>query len=157
MESVPWSTFAEEAPDLASFGEARLAAAPSYLASVRGAELPRVHPVGPGVRGGRLCLYMYPTSPKGKDLRTDGRYALHTAVADNAGTGGEFLIRGQARPVDDPVHAAEVEQAGYPPKEGYVLFELLLDEVSVTTYDENETPERRRWVKGGSSRTASTP
>ena len=42
MESVPWSAFAEEAPDLASFGEARLAAAPSYLASVRGAELPRI-------------------------------------------------------------------------------------------------------------------
>jgi hypothetical protein len=90
---------------------------------------------------------MYPTSPKGNDLRADGRYALHTAVEDNAGTGGEFLIRGHACPVDDAVHAAEIEQAGFPPRAGYVLFELLLDEVSVTTYDENEAPQRRRWSR----------
>jgi hypothetical protein len=151
MESVPWSTFAAQAPELASFGEARLAAAPSYLASVRGAQLPRVHPVGPRVRGGRLCVYMYPTSPKGKDLRLDGRYALHAAVEDNNGTGGEFFVRGYARPVNDAVHAADIEKAGFPARDGYVLFELLLDEASATTYDDNQAPRRRNWNRATGS------
>ena len=144
VESVPWSTFAAQAPELASFGEGRLAAAPSYLATVRGAQPPRVHPVGPRVRGGRLCVYMYPTSPKGKDLRLDGRYA---AVEDNNGTGGEFLVRGCARPVDDAVHAAEIERAGFPARDGYVLFELLLDEASAITYDDDQAPRRRHWKR----------
>lgn len=90
---------------------------------------------------------MYPSSPKGTDLRLDGRYALHTAVEDNNGTGGEFHIRGNARlVVDDGVYAAEIEKAGFPAKDGYVLFELLLDEASAITYDDG-APRRQKWKR----------
>jgi hypothetical protein len=31
----------------------------------------------------RLFIFMEPTSPKGHDLRRDGRYTLHCSVADS--------------------------------------------------------------------------
>ncbi|MGH2405330.1 MAG: pyridoxamine 5'-phosphate oxidase family protein, partial [bacterium] len=51
----------------------------AYLATLRGDGAPRVHPVTPIVGEGRLFLFMEPTSPKGHDLRRDGRYALHSS------------------------------------------------------------------------------
>jgi hypothetical protein len=91
----PWSEFAAAAPALAEFGEHRInAGPPSHLATVRGERLPRVHPVGASVHGGHLALWMHPTSPKGRDIDADGRYALHCSVADNQGGEGEFWVRG---------------------------------------------------------------
>jgi hypothetical protein len=139
MESLPWSALTKAAPALAEFGERRMATAPSYLATVRGKGLPRVHPVSPQVRSGHLCVYMYPTSPKGKDLRLDGRYALHTSVPDNDGSGGEFHLRGHGRQVEDPT------TVGFPAREGYVLFELLLDEATAVNYPDEGPPDRQSW------------
>ena len=136
---MPWSALTEAAPGLAEFGEQRMATAPSYLATVRGDGLPRVHPVTPQVRHGHLGVYMYPTSPKGEDLRRDGRYALHTSVPDNDGTGGEFHVRGHGRPVDDPT------TVGFQSRDGYVLFELLLDEATAVTYPADGPPDRQSW------------
>ena len=44
---------------------------------------PRVHPVTPIVGSGKLFVFMEPTSPKGKDLMRDGRYALHCGIEGN--------------------------------------------------------------------------
>src|SRR5690242_5201211 len=49
----------------------------AYLASVRADGAPRVHPCCPVLADGRLHLAIPAPSPKGDDLRRDGRYALH--------------------------------------------------------------------------------
>lgn len=142
-----WAEFAEHAPELAAFGAQRLSARVAYLATARADGSPRVHPVTPIIGEGRLFLFMEPTSPKGRDLRRDGRYALHSLVTDQNGTGGEFSVRGVAVPVDDPsVRALAARSAGYTPHDRYVLFELGVDGAMSTVYDgEDDQPTRRRW------------
>jgi hypothetical protein len=88
---------------------------------------------------------MEPTSPKGRDLRRDGRYSLHSLVTDQAGSAGEFYVRGRAMPVDDPeTRRQAVEAASYAPADRYVLFELGIDGAMSTVYGVGG-PERRRW------------
>src|SRR5580765_4858704 len=99
---ISWGAFATLEPDLAAFGAARLTAVPAYLATVRRAGGPRVHPVTPIVTPDGLYLFMEPTSPKAHDLRARGWYSLHNGVPDNQGTGGEFSVSGIAVAVDDP-------------------------------------------------------
>ncbi len=85
------------------------------------------------------------TSPKGRDLRDRSWYALHNGVADNSGTGGECAVRGSATPVEDPaVRGIAVAASSYDPADRYVLFQLGIDDVAVTDYDD-EGPRRRRW------------
>jgi hypothetical protein len=140
-----WGEFATEAAELAAFGVDRLTAGVAYLATVREDGSPRVHPVTPIVGHGRLFLFMEPTSPKGRDLRRDGRYSLHCAVADSSGGAGEFYLRGRAVPVEDPeTRDWAVEAASYTPAGRYVLFELGIDGAASTVYREGG-PERRRW------------
>jgi hypothetical protein len=140
-----WEAFATEAPELAGFGEERLKAGVAYLGTVRGDGSPRVHPVTPIVGHGRLFLFMEPTSPKGRDLRRDGRYALHSLVTDQAGSAGEFYLRGRAVPVDDQeTRRLAAEAASYSPADRYVLFELGIDGAVSTVYREGGS-ERRRW------------
>lgn len=139
---------AAAAPDVAALVADRLGAAPAYLATTRDDGSPRVHPVTPILGADRLWVFMEPTSPKGRDLRTRPRYALHAGVADSQGTGGEAWVAGSATPVDDPAdRAAAVAAASYEPAERYVLFELHVDEAGTTTYD-GGAPTRRRWRAG---------
>ena len=119
---------------------------PSYLATLRNDGAPRVHPVTPVVAEDDLFVFMEPTSPKGRDLRERGRYALHNGVPDTEGSGGEFFVSGTGRLVDDPATRAIAERAAsYDPAARYVLFELLLDEARCNGYGDVEMPEHRRW------------
>jgi general stress protein 26 len=68
----------------------------AYLATVRKDGTPRVHPMTPIIGQGHFFVFMEPTSPKGHDLRRDGRFAIHCAVSDNSGASGEFSITGHA-------------------------------------------------------------
>ena len=97
-----WGDFESRAPALAAFGADRLGAAAAYLATTRSNGTPRVHPVAPIVGGGRLFVFMEPTSPKVHDFRERRSYALHNGVPDTYGTGGEFYVRGVATPLEDP-------------------------------------------------------
>lgn len=145
-DAVQWEVFSAASPDLAALGEGRLAAAPSYLATVRAGGAPRVHPVTAIIGTGRLLVFMEPTSPKVRDLRRRGRYALHSGVPDTAGTGGEFFVHGRAEAVDDPdVRAAAARAAPYEPAEGHVLFELLVSEARCVGYGDVRLPEEQRW------------
>jgi hypothetical protein len=83
-----WSDFDAGAPALAAFGAERLTEAAAYLATLRLNGTPGVHPVAPIVGGGRLFVFMEPTSPKARDLRERDWYALHNGVPDTVGTGG---------------------------------------------------------------------
>jgi len=144
-----WMSFALAAPDLATFGARLLGSRPAYLATTDAAGAPRVHPVTPVIGTDELFVFMEPTSPKGRDLVERGHYALHNGVPDNAGTGGEFSIRGVAVLVDDPgVRAAAVAVAAYEPAERYILFRLTVDEARAGGYGDIELPEPRRWARG---------
>lgn len=97
---MSWRKFGFAASELAVFGAARLTKRLAYLATIRADGTPRVHPVSPFISHDTLFVYMEPTSPKGKDLRRDGRYAMHCSVEDASG-GGEFCVRGRAVVVED--------------------------------------------------------
>ncbi|HEU4760410.1 MAG TPA: pyridoxamine 5'-phosphate oxidase family protein [Dehalococcoidia bacterium] len=147
-----WAEFAAASPQLAVFGSGRFVdAAVAYLATVRPDGSPRVHPVTPIIGEGRLFLFMEPTSPKGRDLRTNPRYALHSLVVDQHGASGEFLVCGSARPVTDPsTRRAAAAAAPYSPADRYVLFELDVEEASSAVY-KGKTPVRQRWRAGPSN------
>lgn len=132
--------------ELAEFGVSKLANGPCYLATVAADGLPRVHPVTPFVAEGRLWVFMEPTSPKGRDVVERGGFALHTSVPDNAGTGGEFIVRGTGRLVDDAEVRGRIAAAcPYRPADRYVLFELSPAQAQSTEYGGGGKPVTRRW------------
>jgi len=141
MQVAAWHEFASEAPELAQFAQERLGQAPSYLATVRADGWPRVHPVGPLTpRDGQLVVVMYPTSPKGQDLRRNAQFALHASVEGQLG--GEVLLTGQGQPTEP----SETDIAS-----GYIAFALLIGEILATRYDElGLNPSRERWRADGS-------
>jgi hypothetical protein len=143
---MSWSELLHTAPELGAFGKVRLTSGVAYLATRKANGAPRVHPVTPIV-GDRVFVFMEPTSPKGHDLRRDGRYAIHCAVEDTNGGAGEFLIEGRAQLVEDAGTRALAEQyANYQPKERYILFELHVDAAASTVYAD-DGPVRRRWSR----------
>jgi hypothetical protein len=140
-----WAEFGADDPGLAAFGVERLNGKLCYLATVRRDGTPRLHPVTAIIGEGRLFLFMEPTSPKGYDLRRGSGYALHSAVQDSQGTGGEFSVRGHASPVDDAeTREIAVRSSSYHPQDRYVLFELSVEGAASTVY-ENGGPVRQRW------------
>jgi hypothetical protein len=146
---MSWKDLENARPELAAFGADRFQRfGVAYLATVATDGSPRVHPVTPIVGQGHLFVFMEPTSPKGHDLRRDGRYALHCSVSDISGESGEFFISGHATFRDDPaVRRLAVELATYTPADRYILFELDVERAASTTYT-NGPPVRTRWKAG---------
>lgn len=138
MKAVRWKEFAESAGELASHVVDRLGGGRiCYLATVRADGWPRVHPVGVHFRGEQMVVVMYPTSPKGRDITRNGRYAVHATVEDNEGGEGEVLVTGRAQPTETT--AADVER-------GWIAFELLIGEVLAVEYEgEDLRPVSKRW------------
>jgi hypothetical protein len=146
MEMVSWGEFADSEPELARFGADRLTAAPAYLGTLRKLGAPRVHPVTPIFTATGLFLFMEPTSPKGRDLKQRGWFALHNGVPDNAGTGGEFYLSGRGISVDDPdIWSQVADSASYAPADRYILFELHLSEARCNGYGDVPLPTTRKW------------
>lgn len=147
---IRWGEFAAQEPELASFGAERLCAAPAYLATLRATGAPRVHPVTPIITTDGLFLFMEPTSPKGHDLRRRGRYALHSGVPDNQGSGGEFFVSGEGFVVEDPtIRSLAAQVAAYDPAERYLLYELRLADARCNGYGDVPLPRRQRWTTDG--------
>jgi hypothetical protein len=147
VSAVSWGEFADAAPALAAFGAARLLEPPAYLATVRAAGQPRVHPVTPIIGERRLFVFMEPTSPKGRDLRERRLYAMHNGVPDTAGSGGEFYMSGEAALVEDPeLRANAIAASSYEPAERYVLFELHVSEARCNGYGDVVLPNPPKWV-----------
>jgi hypothetical protein len=125
---MSWKALEEANPELAAFGLRRFSAGIAYLGTVAKDGSPRVHPVTPIIGQGRVFLFMEPTSPKGYDLRRGSRYALHSTVEDNEGGGGEFMVTGTGRFLEDAAtRALAVELSVYRPADRYILFELYVD------------------------------
>ena len=142
---MSWKLLEAQQPELAAFGAERLNGQVAYLATTRNDGSPRVHPVTPIIGQGHLFVFTEPTSPKGRDLQRDARYALHCAVSDNSGSSGEFHIAGQARLIEDSaVRALAVQHSSYAPAERYILFELDVASAASTIYTD-ERPLRQQW------------
>jgi len=144
---MTWKILEEQQPELAAFGRERLNGRVAYLATIRKDGSLRVHPMTPIIGQGHLFVFMEPTSPKGHDLRRDGRYAIHCAVSDTSGASGEFIMTGQAHLVDNPkLRALAVSLASYAPADRYILFEFDLESAASTIYPEDR-PVRRTWKR----------
>ena len=140
MDAVDWAQFEASDRELAAHVQFRLTRGLSYLSTVRPDGYPRVHPVGVHVRSGQLVVPMKPTSPKGADIRRDGRFALHCAVEDNQGGGGEVLVTGVGTEIAAPDDFAE---------RGWIAFHLRIAEVlSVRHPAHEDRPLITRWRPG---------
>ncbi|HUI88248.1 MAG TPA: pyridoxamine 5'-phosphate oxidase family protein [Anaerolineales bacterium] len=142
---MSWSRLESQAPDLAAFGKERLHNKVAYLATIRKDGSPRVHPFTPIIGEGHFFVFMEPTSPKGHDLRRDGRYAVHCSVTDTSGKSGEVIITGKAKFIEDAkLRALAVKICPYKPAERYILFEFDVKSVTTTEYPGGE-PVRKHW------------
>ena len=141
----PWHRLEEEALQLAAFGKARLDGKVAYLATVQDNGWPRVHPVTPIIGGGKCFIFAEPESSKVRDLRANGRYALHCGMTDSSGSSGEFKMTGTAvEVVDEATRRLAESICSFRPSGSYLLFELELAEVISISY-RGGRPDRRRW------------
>jgi hypothetical protein len=126
---VTWAEFAGAAPEIASEGRRLIDAAGDakvLLATVRGDELPRLHPITAAIVDGRLYAFIIARSPKKLDLELDGRYALHTHLDPAAPT--EVALRGHARLVDAPDERERVATGWrFTVDDDYTLFEFAIE------------------------------
>jgi hypothetical protein len=144
---VRWAEFETEAPEIAAEGRRLLYArgdGEALLVTVRGAELPRIHPINVGVVEGGLYAFLLP-SPKRTDLEQDGRFALH-AHQDPAAP-DEFSVRGRANVVDDQAIRATVGDAwSFEVDDTYLLVEFDVEQAVLGHRGADEWPPRyRRW------------
>ena len=130
---------------MASFGKERIEYRVMYLATIKPDGYPRVHPFTPFIGSGRLFAFMYSTSPKGKDLQRNGKYSMHSLVADMNGTNGEFQITGNAFLCSDPASLkAATEACPYKTQGQYILFEFKIGS-AFTNYYSNGSTNVKRW------------
>jgi hypothetical protein len=131
----------------------------AYLATTRVDGSPRVHPFCPILARGRLFAAIPPSSPKGGDLRRDGRCAIHASPGpDDA----ELCIRAVAREVgaDAAVRTMVTEVVGRSAVGGMLasasehpLFEFDLIQVDTAVWrgvgQAGTFAERSRWRAPG--------
>lgn len=143
-----WKEFEKQAPTLASLGVARLNHKVAYLALLNKDGSPRLHPVTPVIGNGMLFMFTEPSSSKIRDLRRDGRYALHCSVDRKDGEPlVEFLVSGAAKVIRDKSVRAEAEKIAASPVviHNYVLFEFRIDSVLLVEYDAEGKRAVQRW------------
>lgn len=144
---VRWIDFEEGAPELAGDGRRLLYArgdGEALLVTVRGDDLPRVHPVNVGVVDDGLYVFLLP-SAKRTDLERDGRYALHTH--QDPAAPDEFSVRGRAAVVDEADIRARVSDAWpFEVDDTYLLVELAVEQAILGLRGADEWPPRyTRW------------
>jgi hypothetical protein len=126
---VTWDAFAMAAPDLAATGRRlfeRLDSGSALLATVRGDDLPRIHPITISIVDGRLLAFLIEGSAKIADLDADGRYAMH--AHQDPMEPHEFLLRGRATTVTDRVIRNEVAANwAFEVDETYRLVEFFIE------------------------------
>jgi hypothetical protein len=128
-----WQEFADEQPRLARAVRARLKATKHHvLATVRTDGSPRVSATEVVFHGPELVLGSMWDAMKARDLRRDGRYALHANPGDGSMAGGDAKLLGRAAEVVDATELRAFVKAVRPP-EPFHLFRLDLEEVVLTS------------------------
>ncbi|MEO8438156.1 MAG: pyridoxamine 5'-phosphate oxidase family protein [Chloroflexota bacterium] len=121
--------FAAAAPEIAAEARRLIYArgdGEALLATVRGDDLPRIHPINVAIVDEGLYAFVIARSPKRLDLEQDGRYALHTHLDPAAPS--EVEVRGRARLVDDPTERAAVAAGwAFEVDHSYTLFEFDIE------------------------------
>lgn len=143
---MSWKEFEEESPELASLGFEKLNRKIVYLAMIKKDGSPRLHPITPFIENGMLFMFTEPSSPKIRDLRRDGRYAMHCSVS-REGPLIEYLISGNAEEISDSIVRKQAESIAAAPvvNDSYVLFEFQVKRVLVVGYDEEKNKVVRHW------------
>ncbi len=147
-----WAAFSEAAPHLAEAGKRLLVGedgvAIAFLGTAQASGALHLAPVCPIFCGQGLYLSAAAHSPKVRDLRRDGRYALHAFLGEND---EEFQLRGQARETVDPGERARVHEAipfpSFDPEDP--IFEFGIETVLWAHWERVGQPDtravRRRW------------
>ncbi len=100
---LSWPDFKDARPDLAAAGERMFyehGLGLGFLGTTRPDGGPRVHPISPVLFRGSLFGMIIP-GPKLRDLRRDGRYALHCETFPPPRHDDAFCITGVARELSD--------------------------------------------------------
>ena len=133
-----WLEFAAESPVLAAEARKDLYEAGiglGFLATVRPDGAPRVHPVCPVVSTAGLHVLVVP-GPKQRDLRRDGRYALHSETCPPPRHEDGCMLTGTAVEVPHPavrevvldqLRADRQDDELWPSVHTDALFELTID------------------------------
>jgi len=127
-----WSGFAAAEPDLAATARRLLRRGgldEGLLATVRGDALPRINPVIVGFVGDRLVTVVLGRSAKLRELRDDGRFALH-AHQDPA-VPNEVVIRGRAVELTGDERAAAIAGWAFDVAEADGVFDLRPAQVTL--------------------------
>ena len=133
---ITWSEFERQQPALAGAGRRQFyqfGIGLAFLATIRPDGAPRLHPVCPVISDAGLHLLIV-AGPKQRDLRRDGRYALHSETCPPPRQDDGFAITGRAREVTDAAVIGVVrgqiltERSGqvWPGFDQEVVFELAV-------------------------------
>lgn len=133
--TTTWQQFSAEVPAFAAAIRSRLEANRHHIiATVRENGAPRVSGIEVVFRGPHLTLGSMPGTAKARELRRDGRYALHAHPGDGSMEGGDAKIAGVAVEVADPGELAELmaaDETSVPVE----LFRLELGEATLSSLD----------------------
>lgn len=147
-----WQRFSEEAPALAEKIKERFTAAKSHvLATVRRDGSPRVSGSEVDFREQDLLIGSMINAVKAKDLRRDGRFAIHAASAIDEG-GADAKVAGKAVEITDPAEVARLQGNDEPAH----VFRLDLSEV-VLTWVEGNSLLVEVWKEGQGSKRLARP
>ena len=146
-----WGAFAAAEADLAATARRLLRRGDTdegLLATVRGDALPRINPVIVGFVGDRLVTVVLHRSAKLRELRDDGRFALH-AHQDPA-VPNEVVIRGRAVELTGDERAQAIAGWAFDVAEADGVFDLRPAQVTLGERADADAwpPVYRSWRAG---------
>ena len=141
---MSWAALDAAAPDLAAAAHRlifRTGEGSVLLATVRGDDPPRIHPISVAIVDGRLLAFIILAGPKRRDLEEDGRYAMHSHL--DLAAPDEVSIRGRASLVTDPARrAAAIAVWPFEADDDYAMFEFGVDSCVLGLRGADEWPPR---------------
>jgi len=132
---VRWSEFEAVEPELADAGKGlftQFGVGLGYLATIRPDGGPRLHPMCPLFAEDGLYAFIVP-SPKQRDLRRDGRFAMHAFAPEDVDD--EFCITGIARAIaPGPLRDALIGAYHAPVEDDHQPFEFAIETALLARY-----------------------
>ena len=138
-----WPEFSRSAPEIAEAGVRLLAANEvAFLATVAGNGRPRLHPFVPRIVDDTLIAFIMRTSPKRRDLDTNGCYALHMMPGPED---EEVFFSGLAVRADTGLRDEASEAMGFATgvDDDHLLYELRIERALWTRWRDFGTPDHR--------------
>lgn len=140
---MPWDTFAEACPEIASLAEERFRKDELImLGTLRADGSPRISPCELDIAEGHLFFGMMWESKKALDLLRDARCVVHSVTCDRMGTDGDLKLYGRMVDVHEPElrrayrTAIKARIAWQPDEPGFHLFSLDVGSAGYTIFGE---------------------